>query len=263
MLVLLKLGGSLITDKRAENIYRPAAVEQAAAAIRALRAAHPDLQLVIGHGSGSFGHVAAHRHGTMDGVHTPDQWRGFAEVAFAASELSHLVTRTLRAADLPVLRLQPSASSRSSAGELDYLALEPLQTALANQLIPLIHGDVSFDTLRGGTINSTEALFFYVARHLPVAFILIVGDVDGVYDQDKRVIPRITPSTLDQFASALGGSAGTDVTGGMRGKVESMIALVRAQPNLRIRIFNTLAPDQFARALADHTDFGTLINADD
>lgn len=263
MLALLKLGGSLITDKQAANAYREAKAQQAAQAIRALLDARPDLKLIIGHGSGSFGHVAASRYGTMNGVSTPDQWRGFAEVAFAAAELNHLITKTLRDADIPVLRLQPSASSQSANGKLERLALDPIQQALAHDLVPLIYGDVSFDTVRGGTINSTEALFFYLTRHLPVDVILILGDVDGVYDQKNRVIAHIRPSTFDQIAPALGGSAGTDVTGGMRDKVESMLALVRERPSVQIRIFNELEPDKLTRALDTHTEFGTLITADD
>ena len=35
--------------------------------------------LVIGHGSGSFGHYMASKYGTRKGVDGPDQWAGFAK----------------------------------------------------------------------------------------------------------------------------------------------------------------------------------------
>jgi len=38
--------------------------------IAASRRDNPDLRLVIGHGSGSFGHVAAHKYATYQGSHT-------------------------------------------------------------------------------------------------------------------------------------------------------------------------------------------------
>lgn len=44
----------------------------------------------MGHGSGSFGHVAAAKHGTINGVSGPTQWKGFCDVSDAASRLNRL-----------------------------------------------------------------------------------------------------------------------------------------------------------------------------
>jgi isopentenyl phosphate kinase len=66
--IFLKLGGSLITDKtRVEHARKPI-IRRLAREIKAAREARPDLQIVLGHGSGSFGHVAAKKHGTRDGA---------------------------------------------------------------------------------------------------------------------------------------------------------------------------------------------------
>ena len=62
--IFLKLGGSLITDKRSAETPRPDVIRQLAAEIADARRRNPDLRLVIGHGSGSFGHVFGHRYGT-------------------------------------------------------------------------------------------------------------------------------------------------------------------------------------------------------
>ena len=35
--------------------------------------------LIIGHGSGSFGHYMASKYGTRRGVNGPEQWMGFAK----------------------------------------------------------------------------------------------------------------------------------------------------------------------------------------
>ena len=111
MLVFLKLGGSLITDKSQAATFRPDVAARLAEEIAAARAARPDLQLLIGHGSGSFGHYPATVYRTAEGVRTPDQWRGYAEVGTVAARLNRLMTDTLRAAGLPILSLQPSASA--------------------------------------------------------------------------------------------------------------------------------------------------------
>jgi isopentenyl phosphate kinase len=262
MLVFLKLGGSLITDKRVENSFREDAAQRVAAEIASALRQDERLQLVLGHGSGSFGHVVAKRYQTMRGVLTPEEWRGFAHVATVAAELNYLMAKALHAAGVPVWRFQPSASALSSDGTLIAMMHTPIQHALAHRLVPLVYGDVSLDEKRGGTIISTETIFFFLARHLSVERIFLLGEVDGVYDDTGAVIPRITPATLPTVERALGGSAGTDVTGGMETKVRDMVALTQTVPHLEIRIFNGTTPGLIEAALLGTAPPGTLISAD-
>ena len=69
MLVFVKLGGSLITDKRVAEAPRLEVIDRMAQEIAAARQADPALQIVIGHGSGSFGHLHGRKYGTRAGVH--------------------------------------------------------------------------------------------------------------------------------------------------------------------------------------------------
>lgn len=232
-----------------------------ASEIAAAQVQTPAQQLVIGHGSGSFGHVVAKRYATISGVHTPEAWRGFAEVAASAAALNTLVTNTMRDAGLPVIRFQPSASAIAERGHIISLALDPIRRAYSQGLIPLIYGDVAFDDTLGGTIISTETVFTYLAMNLPVNTILLVGEVAGVYDVDGVVIPEITPDSLDSVRDALGESRGTDVTGGMLTKVSDMVGLVERFPSIRVRIIDGMIQDNLVRALRHETGFGTLIHA--
>ena len=259
MLVFVKLGGSLVTDKQIERRFRPETAKRVAGEIKAALDADPALRLLIGHGSGSFGHVAAKHYGTVEGVHTPEQWRGFAHVATVAAELNHLMAQTLDAAGVPVWRMQPSASALSRDGVITEMALEPIRQAFDHDLVPLVYGDVALDAVRGGTIISTETIFTYLAQHLPVQQILLLGEVDGVYDLNGTVIPTITPETLPAVERALGGSAGTDVTGGMATKVRDSLALVQAISGLSIRIMNGALPGLLQATLLDQAQPGTLI----
>src|SRR5215207_11554757 len=67
-LIFLKLGGSLITDRTQPYTPRLDIIEDVALQISAALQDYPDLRLVIGHGSGSFGHVAASEYHTRDGL---------------------------------------------------------------------------------------------------------------------------------------------------------------------------------------------------
>jgi isopentenyl phosphate kinase len=262
MLVFVKLGGSLITDKQVPNHFRAAVMDRLAGEIAQAQAHDPTLSIVIGHGSGSFGHVAAKKRGTAGGVHDTAGWHGFAEVAHAAAELNHLVLNSLRRAQVPAMKFSPSASALAQEATIGDMAVEPIRRALAHGLVPLVHGDVGFDDVRGGTILSTETVFIYLARHLPVNLVLLLGEVPGVYDQHGAVIPDITPSRLAEVETALGGSGGVDVTGGMETKVKDMLALAAAQPGLTIRILDGRQPGLLTRALLGQASEGTRIGLD-
>lgn len=262
-MIFLKLGGSLITDKTRAETTRPEVITRLGEEIQRALAAGGPPRLLIGNGSGSFGHVAAARHGTRAGVHSPAQWLGFAEVSDAAIRINALVRAGLRAAGVPVMSVTASASARCEDGLLVEMAVEPIRRLLDHALIPLLHGDVAIDDARGGTIISTEQILAYLAPFLNPRWLLLAGETDGVYDQTGAVIPVISPANLAAIRPALGGSRGTDVTGGMASKVEEMLALAR-QTGARIRIFDGRVPDLLFELLRHGGDFatGTIIQAD-
>ncbi len=262
MLTFIKLGGSLITDKREVQRFQADVMQRTAAEIASAQGADADMKLLIGHGSGSFGHVAAQKYGTVDGVHTPEAWRGCAEVGTIARRLNGLVVDTLAAAGLPVLAVQPSSSARCVDGRLVSLNTTAVMAALEHGLLPVVYGDVALDTVRGGTIISTETIFVYLAEALCPARIMLLGDVKGVYDVNGTLVPRITPGSLEKVAEALGGSGGTDVTGGMASKVRAMIKLVQRVPGLEVRIFGGTIPGQVRAALLGEISPGTLLCRD-
>jgi isopentenyl phosphate kinase len=243
-LVFVKLGGSVITDKTRPETARPAMIERVAGEVAGALATRSDLQLVLGHGSGSFGHVAARRYGTRQGVRSAADWRGFAEVAAVAARLNRIVTDTFLAAGVPVWSLQPSASARCRDGELVSLATIPVERALAKGLVPLLHGDVALDDVLGGTIISTEQIFAFLARRLHPVRLVLVGVVDGVFERDPlrdpsaRPVPEIAAANWEEVRALLGGSYATDVTGGMLAKVEEMVSLVRELPGLTVHLIS-------------------------
>lgn len=262
-LYFLKLGGSLITDKSRPHTHRPEALKRLADEIASVFNQQAGLQLVVGHGSGSFGHFPAKRYGTRQGVRTPEEWQGFAEVWFEATSLTRIVVEALRQANLPVVSFSPSASAISQNGKIETWYLEPLQAALDAGLLPLTHGDVAFDHGWGGTILSTEDLFEYLTQHLHPERILLAGIEPGVwadYPKCEKLASEITPSTLAEYFPALAGSSNPDVTGGMASKVQQSLALIEAHPWLSVQIFSGDTPGNVQRALQGEV-VGTLLHA--
>lgn len=259
-LIFLKLGGSLLTDKTGVEQLRSDVLARLAAEIATARRQNPALKLVLGHGSGSFGHVAAAKYGTRKGVRTAEQWHGFAEVSDSAARLNRAVTAALLVAGVPALTLQPSASAVCEDGQIVQMAVEPVTAALQAGLVPVVYGDVAFDRIRGGTIISTEEVLAHFYGPLRPNWLLLAGETPGVFDQEGDIVPQITVESLPGLAAALGGSRGTDVTGGMAVKVQQALDLTAAHPGLRVRIFSGLEPGRLAQLLQQpETDIGTKL----
>jgi len=260
MITLIKLGGSLITDKNVSHYFRQSVMQRIASEIKIIRQCTPDDKLIIGHGSGSFGHIEAKKFNTINGVQSRGDWLGFTKVAHAASALSQLVLSELVQVDIPVFRFQPSASVYANGGQIQAMNTDLLMTALNHDLVPLIHGDVAYDKGIGGTIVSTEKIFSYIVKHIEVSRIILLGEVDGVFDKDGNVIPFITPQSIETIKSALGGSSGVDVTGGMIQKVLEMLALVEENDKLDIIIANGKTPNILVDILCNNQKLGTIIS---
>ena len=261
MLYFLKLGGSLITNKNKPHTPRTRVIARLAGEMAEARRLNPDLQLVVGHGSGSFGHVPGDKYHTRQGVHTPSEWLGFSEVWQAARTLNQIVAEALYNAGLPVIAFPPSAAVLAQDGQVSRWDIQPIRAALSAGLLPLVNGDVVFDMVLGGTILSTEDLFSYLAQQLRPQRILLAGLEKGVwadYPVCSQLIATITPQSYPGLAAFLAGSAAVDVTGGMAQKVKSMLALVEQVPGTEALIFSGKRPKQVRQALIGAVP-GTLI----
>ncbi len=245
MISFLKLGGSLITDKDTPHTARMVTIHRLAAEIREAQKAVPDSQLIIGHGSGSFGHVPASQYGTRQGVRTPAEWEGFVEVWRQARDLNQIMLEAFGQAGIPAIAFPPSAFITAAGGKPSSVQAEPIQSALQAGLTPVVGGDVIFDSATGGTIFSTEDVFMALAPLIPPDRVLLCGKDAGVcedYPDCTRILPKLTPADYRGLSAAIDGSASTDVTGGMREKVELMLQLVDRHPQTQVAIFSGLEP---------------------
>ena len=260
MITFLKLGGSLITDKNTPHTARPEVIRRIAEEIHA--AWHPKKdRLVIGHGSGSFGFVPAKKYGTRKGVHTETEWAGFAEVHAEATALNHIVTEILRDEGLPVLSFVPMNCIHTENGKVISWDISDINNCFDNHLIPLVFGDTVFDSVRGGTILSTEDLFTHLCdefQELPR--ILLAGLEEGVW-KDYPANTDLMREISSQYCgdnSFIHGSASTDVTGGMHEKVRLMQELIRGNKADSALIFSGEIPGN-VQSVLEGQSIGTAI----
>ncbi|WP_306059567.1 isopentenyl phosphate kinase [Natronococcus wangiae] len=224
-MIVLKLGGSVITDKeRAETLDGEALDRAADAVAAALESTSESLAegLVVVHGGGSFGHHNASEHGVTTTAGTRDA-TAVHDVHGAMKTLNAFVLSRLLEREVPAVPVHPfSAGHRDGEGDLQ-LPTGQITTLLEEGFVPALHGDVIGHAGRGATIVSGDELVVELATSLEADRVGLCSTVPGVLDADDAVIERI-----DSYAaveSVLGGSEATDVTGGMAAKVRALLAL--------------------------------------
>ena len=241
MLVFIKLGGSLITDKDQPYTVRLDVIKRSAEEIFKAMREDDSLKIVLGHGSGSFGHYAAIETGFKKEVLSASQWHGFQKVWYAARELNNIVIEEFNEAGLPVVSFPPSASISADNKNIREWNIYPIKSALDNNLIPVLFGDTIFDRSLGGIILSTEELFLYLIKQLNPGRILLAGKESGVwadFPEKRHLIPKITPENYVTVNTKIISSKSNDVTGGMQKKVTLMLEALIYAPQLYIEIFS-------------------------
>ncbi len=216
MTTVLKLGGSVITEKDEPETVDTQALDAAADVV----AGHDDLVLV--HGGGSFGHPAAERHGVgvEKGSHDPEAVR---DIHGAMGRLNERVVGALADAGAPAVPVHPlSLASRSESGGLT-LPTNAVSGLLDEGFLPVLHGDGVVRAGEGVTVLSGDELVVALVEGLGAERAGLCSTVPGVLDTSGEVVPEIR--AFDDVADALGGSDATDVTGGMAGKVRTLLGL--------------------------------------
>jgi isopentenyl phosphate kinase len=262
-LIFLKLGGSLITDKDQPSTALPERMDMLAEQIREFLVQSPTSRIVLGHGSGSFGHFAANKYNTRHGVQTEAEWQGFIEVWHEARALNQILIEKLFQHYLKVICFPLSAMAVTDDGFLDNFPVSPIEQAIHQGLLPVIYGDVVLDKGLGGTILSTEEQFQFLAKILRPSRILLAGIEQGIWEDFPTCTKLIRSMSLNEYLfikDEIGASASIDVTGGMASKVKEMFSIIQNDPEVKIQIFSAVEPGSLLRALKGEP-IGTVLTA--
>jgi isopentenyl phosphate kinase len=254
-ITLVKLGGSLITDKARAETPRSEVIARLAVEIADAARRRP-AGLIVAHGSGSFGHAAAEQSGLRSG-RPPAAARlaGISHTQDRAAALHRLVIEALLAAGAAPFSLAPSSLLVTDRGTPAPFSLAPLTAALDHGFLPVLYGDVVADRAWGASILSTERLFEVLALSLGgegrrVRHALWLGETDGLYDIDGQTVPRVEAADAAAVArarQAIGAPSGVDVTGGMGLRLAT--ALSMTELGVRSLLANGLTPGVVGRAL--------------
>ncbi len=218
--ILLKLGGSVITDKKTDCAINHDQLSFIASAISRSGTGG----IVIVHGAGSCGHPEAKRY-QLDKGAVPGKTDGIYVTHRAVSRLNNAVVEALREKGVAAVGVHPLHAAVADNGRLVAFEYRHLEKMLMLRMVPVIHGDVVMDLSRGTCIVSGDQLVRYLAVGLNISRVGLATDVPGVLD-GGHVVPEITRKTAPSLQ--IGNSMHTDVTGGMRGKINELLGLASA-----------------------------------
>jgi isopentenyl phosphate kinase len=228
-ILIIKMGGSLITEKNKAYIANLSIINHIAGVIKEIyRLGRYQLYL----GQGSFAHIPAHKYRTIEGLIGKESVYGACVVKEMALKPHMICLEVLLRYKIPVFSFMGGSFLYSKAGETEESLLYPLFYAAKIGLIPIFYGDPIIDIKQGFTIYSTEKFIKQLVIELlekstlPIT-VLHLGITNGVLDTQGNTIPLITSENFVKVKNALRGSESIDVTGGMIHKVEESLQLAK------------------------------------
>ena len=225
-MILIKLGGSVITDKTQYRTFNKERVARLCSEIK--ESGH---KVLIVHGAGSFGHVLSKRHAIQDGYVSDGQIPVVAEVQYDVRELSGMVVKELLDAGIPAVSVPPGSCFVMDDGELITDDTEAIERLMDTGIIPVLFGDVLMDRVKGFGICSGDLFMEVLADLFDIEKVVFVSDVDGLFTADPKInkdAELIETVDMDVLENIKSESNIDDVTGGIRSKMEAMLRMSTA-----------------------------------
>jgi len=255
-MILVKLGGSVITDKSRLRTFRRASCERLA---REMSTVGDGLLLV--HGAGSFGHIEAKKHELHRGFKRDSQLTHVAAVQRDVRELNLKVLEALIDQGIRGVSVPPAAAATFRKGAISSFDPGLFRSVVDIGLVPVSFGDVVPDESMGFSICSGDLMMEALAKSFKPKLVVFCADVDGVFDCDPKrdksakLIPRLTPSLLHGLQKTA--SKNADVTGSIYGKLERMITISRYCE--KCMIVNGNVPGRLGKVMMGDTVRSTVV----
>jgi isopentenyl phosphate kinase len=219
-MILIKLGGSVITDKTEYKRFNKGVVSRLC---REIKDSGKDVMIV--HGAGSFGHVLAKEFELHKGHIRDDQTDAVAKVSRDVRELNSMIISELIDAGIPSVSIPTGSCFVMDDGDL-IMDPEVMRRYVSLGIVPVMFGDVVTDMKKGFGICSGDAVMKCLAEIFSPETVVFVSDIDGLYDRDPKIskdaklIKDVNKKILDLIPSE---TTVADVTGGVHAKMRTML----------------------------------------
>ena len=222
-MILIKFGGSVITDKSRYRTFNADVVRRLCREIR-----DSGERVIVVHGAGSFGHVLAKEHDLNGGFKDVSQIPAVAQVCYDMRDLNAMIVRELNDAGLPAVSVPTGSCFMMKGRELIIDDPSVLKSMFEKGIMPVMFGDVVMDSELGFAICSGDQVMERLKEIFDPSRVIFVSDIDGLYDRDPKnnrdakLIEDVDRNALNSVETDI---TVADVTGGVRGKMETMLRM--------------------------------------
>lgn len=262
-MIILKLGGSVITRK---NASEPTLDAENLTRICTEISNSSYEKLIIVHGAGSYGHLYAKEYEIGSKINSKKELerkkQGFSKTQNSVKDLNSLVCKHLQDQGIPTVSIQPSSFIKTENKRIIKADLDLINQYLNLGFVPVIYGDVVLDMNNQikMAVLSGDQIIKYLAENLKPKMVVLGSDVDGIYNQDPKDNPdakliKVVRSMNDLISADT--TKTVDVTGGMGGKLEELLEI--AKKGIESEIINANTDNNIKRALNGEKEIGTLI----
>ncbi len=256
-MIILKIGGSVITHKKTTSKTRTADIKRVAKEIKSALKKQPQ-SLILIHGAGGATHAEAKKYDLKKGAITPRQVFGAMQTHLIVAALQKELADIFLNEGVNVLPVYSGSYFLYDKNDnLISKNLLQLKTLAKNGTIPVLNGDMvphekkSFAILSGDKIAITMSKLFKVER------VIFATDVDGFIDpKTKKLISKLDLKDLNKALIELRDYKDKDATGDLPGKLNE---IAKKPKQTKIQIVNGLKKGRIESALKNKKVIGTEI----
>ena len=251
-LAVVKLGGSIITQKNVPFTPNLEAIRRISSEVGRLY--RLGWRFVIVLGGGSYGHPVAHEY-MYSGLMATGE--ALSAITRAMLELSEVFAEVASEYGLNPVIYPPHAFCKPR-GLKPNCCWDVVRRAFWYDATPIVYGD-AYPGYVSVQIISGDELAVEAACELGAERLIYLTDVPGVYDGEGQLIPLLTRAGLQELLEheSIGGSTAVDVTGGMRRKLQAILEL--GCQGLKAVIGAGTKPETLALALEGRREAGTWV----
>lgn len=252
---IVKLGGSVITNKTKEQTFKQPVMDNLSAEIK-----KANKEIIIVHGAGSFGHILAEKYDLNEGYKRNEQKQGFSLTLEMVQNLSNHVLKSLCKYNVPAVPIPPHSILKLNDHNLEEVDWQIFKDYLEKGFIPVTYGDVVLDNNLGFSICSGDLLVLALSEYFKPGKVIFVIDEEGLYssnpktDKNAEFIDSITVENLKKLTTPKDKHA--DVTGGMGGKINTIskiaklgIDTILVNGNKPNRLFKVLVEEETKKSI--------------
>jgi len=244
-LIVLKLGGSLLTDKSKAYKLREEVLKAVAVEIKECIDLGLIKSLVIVHGVGSFGHPPVLKYNLHKGFRNKDQLISMSKTQQIVNEFRKTIATTFLEEGIPINLMHASSMVVGNKMVISDYTFNSLKGFLSLGMVPLIGGDMMYDTSMGFSVCGGDQLAVLLSRVVHAKQLIFATDVLGVFDKDPKlethaqILREININEIEQLFSKPNETAKTDASGKMRGKLLSLVSIKhQIQEGLEVAILS-------------------------